>query len=232
MLEIIEQPKNTFVNTPFIISGVADRSVYSISFYTPWRGVNYTLGNTDLKQLTENYQSYSWSKSLKFNTPGDRVIVAEPLNRYGDNLPGEIQIKVKVNTIFHYPVDNDCIVTSPFGLRNGRPHNGIDLAHAKGLKQRPVYAIADGYVRIAVTTCQVGDFQCGGGYGNVLYIEHPSLNKQSRYAHLSDVYVKRDTMVNKGQLIALTGNTGRSFGDHLHFEIREDGLPQNPELFF
>ena len=67
----------------------------------------------------------------------------------------------------------------------------------------------------------------GGGYGNVIYINHPD-GTQTRYAHLSKVLVSPGQYVSQGQKIALSGNTGVSTGPHVHFEIVINGSRVNP----
>ena len=89
-------------------------------------------------------------------------------------------------------------------------HNGIDLANTIGT---PVMASADGRVILA----KVGGYN--GGYGNLIIIAH-SNNIQTVYAHLSAVYVSAGQDVTQGTVIGALGNTGRSTGPHLHFEVR------------
>lgn len=99
-------------------------------------------------------------------------------------------------------------------------HYGVDLACHTGNK---VMAIADGMVtRVAYEE---------KGYGNWIEIRHAD-GVTSRYAHLSKTNIKKGQHVDAGQYIGLSGNTGRSTGPHLHFEIRLGGIPVDPEQFF
>ena len=106
-------------------------------------------------------------------------------------------------------------LTSRFGMRWGRRHNGIDLAAPIGT---PVKA-ADGGTVIFVGT--------EGAYGKLIKIDHGG-GFVTYYGHLSKYHVKKGEKVFKGQKIGAVGNTGRSTGPHLHFEIRKNGVPQNP----
>lgn len=105
-------------------------------------------------------------------------------------------------------------------------HKGIDLGDPVGT---PVRASAAGTISTISTGCQVGNFQCGGGYGNFILISHAD-GYQTRYAHLSEVLVTSGA-VQQGQVIGRTGHTGHSTGPHLHFEILKNGLDLNPEKF-
>jgi murein DD-endopeptidase MepM/ murein hydrolase activator NlpD len=102
-------------------------------------------------------------------------------------------------------------ITGVFGEpRPGHRHAGIDIAAPHGA---PVVASADGIVALVYETAQ------SGGYGNYVCLEHgPSLRTCS--AHLSAVYVRAGQTVGQGQVIGAVGNTGHSFGAHLHFEVR------------
>jgi murein DD-endopeptidase MepM/ murein hydrolase activator NlpD len=97
-------------------------------------------------------------------------------------------------------------------------HTGVDLIAPPGT---PVLAAAGGVVS---TSAYVPE------YGNIVDVDHDN-GLTSRYAHLSKSLVKVGDVVMKGQTIALVGSTGRSTGPHLHFEVREKGIPLNPNKF-
>jgi|LSQX01.3.fsa_nt_gb murein DD-endopeptidase MepM/ murein hydrolase activator NlpD len=107
------------------------------------------------------------------------------------------------------------MLTSRFGSRGGRMHTGIDIGGKTG---DPIYA-ADGG-KVIYTGWD-------GGYGYIVKISHDN-EYESWYAHCSKILVSQGQRVGKGETIARVGNTGRSTGPHLHFEIRKNGVPQNP----
>jgi len=114
---------------------------------------------------------------------------------------------------FHMPVMGR--VTSNFGPRRRRFHNGIDLKLQTGDN---VYSVFDGKVRIA---------QYSRSYGYVVVIRHYN-GLETFYAHLSKLKVKAGDKIKAGEILGLGGSTGRSTGPHLHFEIRYKGHPINP----
>lgn len=114
-----------------------------------------------------------------------------------------------------WPLKDGFTRSSGFGARWGRLHKGIDLAVSVGTT---VYAADGGTVTEA---------QYSGSYGNVVVIDHQN-GQETRYAHNSKLLVKKGDKVYQGQAIAKSGNTGRSTGPHLHFEIRINGEPRNP----
>ncbi len=113
---------------------------------------------------------------------------------------------------------------SPFGFRidpfTGRSalHTGLDFAAAIGT---PVVAAAVGVVVVQ---------EHHPGYGNMVEIDHGN-EMITRYAHLSETFVKKGDIVKRGQKIASVGSTGRSTGPHLHFEVWVSGVPQDPQRF-
>lgn len=107
-------------------------------------------------------------------------------------------------------------VTSNFGKRRRRMHYGIDLGYPTGT---PVVAAFDGIVRVSKSN--------SGGYGNLIVLRHGN-KLETYYAHLSKRLVNPGQLVHAGDTIGLGGNTGRSYGSHLHFETRYLGTPFNP----
>lgn len=119
---------------------------------------------------------------------------------------------------FSIPVKSAFRYTSGFGPRWGRMHNGTDFAGAHGT---PIYSTADGVVTKARRL---------SGYGNVVYVQH-DFGVETRYAHLSKIRVTEGQRVSRGQRIGDMGNTGRSTGTHLHYEVRVGSKPVNPMTY-
>ncbi len=159
-----------------------------------------------------------------------------------------LQSNIELNLNQHPPLEIPLRYSGTYGeLRPNHFHAGVDLK-TQGREGFPVYAVEDGFLsRIKVET---------GSYGKVVYLDHPELNKTTVYAHLNRFspkiqnYIKgeqylhqtyeiqrylRPTQitVKKGEIIGYSGNTGNSFGPHLHFEVRdrESEEPMNPLQF-
>ncbi|MCC5949939.1 MAG: peptidoglycan DD-metalloendopeptidase family protein [Nitriliruptoraceae bacterium] len=116
-------------------------------------------------------------------------------------------------------------VTSPFGPRWGRNHNGVDLRGSVGTT---VVASRPGTVVHVVSSCHpTNSFGCGGGFGNYVLVSHRG-GMATIYAHLSSVSVGVGSQVASGQTVGAVGNSGSSYGAHLHFEVREGGAARNP----
>jgi len=151
-----------------------------------------------------------------------------PFIKYKDNERDELLYKADryLKTIRYLPFGRpvDGLITSGFGRRkdpvNGQTalHTGIDFRSARGSK---VYATADGVVKESFFN---------GGYGNFLLIQHGN-GYATTFSHLQKCLVKTGEKVQRGQLIGLVGNTGRSTGPHLHYEITLDNKPINPYTF-
>lgn len=98
---------------------------------------------------------------------------------------------------------------------HGPGKRGIDIGAPTGTN---IYASAGGTVIAAKTGCMVGSSRCGGGYGNMLIIQHPNGTK-TLYGHMSKVTTHTGEQVDRGEVIGLVGSTGRSTGPHVHFEV-------------
>lgn len=105
--------------------------------------------------------------------------------------------------------------TSPFGPRWGRMHSGLDLDLETG---DPVVSAFEGLVRIS---------QWSDSYGNVVVVRHPN-GLETLYGHLNERKVLSGQYVQAGELLGLGGNTGRSYGSHLHWEVRYLGQAFDP----
>lgn len=122
----------------------------------------------------------------------------------------------------------NAILTSRFYRADGAYHGAIDLAKGQG---SPIYAFADGEVAYVNTGCTVGNYECGNKGGNWVKIKHPN-GYITKYLHLSSVNVRVGQQVKAGQLIGTEGNTGYSFGSHLHFAMEKDGQVVDPEPYW
>ncbi len=119
---------------------------------------------------------------------------------------------------FAMPVQDSFRWTSGFGPRWGRMHEGVDMAAPVGT---PIYAPADGVVIFA-------GWQ--SGYGRLIKIQH-EFGIETRYGHLNAIRVEVGQRVSRGERIGDMGNSGRSTGPHLHYEIRVGGEPLNPMIY-
>ena len=153
------------------------------------------------KETSDNYPIKTWLS----NGVGR---IEEKANETGKKYPG-------------YVLNLNGELTSPFGLRkdpfNDKVcfHAGIDLAMAAGSEVRAAYSgkvIFSGW---------------RGGYGNMVVLQHDN-NYTTSYAHNAKNLVSEGDVIEGGQAIALAGDTGRATGPHLHFELRESGIPIDP----
>ncbi len=125
--------------------------------------------------------------------------------------------RVKTDADFVWPIRGP--LNSPFGPRNGRLHAGIDIGSPH---YQEVVAAADAEVIYANDT--------GGPLGKAVVLQHTG-GMRTVYAHLSIIIARERDTVRQGQAIGGVGDTGRATGPHLHFEIRQDGVPRNPEEY-
>lgn len=139
--------------------------------------------------------------------PVDKIILVGTKERPKTAATGTFQMPIK-----------SYVVTSEYGGRWGRMHDGMDFGAATGTM---IYA-ADGGTVIRASYY--------GGYGYCIEIDHEN-GHVTRYAHCSRLLVNAGDKVYQGQEIGLVGNTGHSFGSHLHFEVRVNGASQNPRNY-
>ncbi len=142
-----------------------------------------------------------------------------------ENTVATVQPQVKGSVPSLYPVEMQYArKSSGFGRRSApvkgasTSHKGVDLAAPIGT---PIYVTGDGVVTRA---------GWANGYGKVVYVDHGN-GIETRYAHMSGFATEAGTPVRKGDLIGYVGSTGRSSGPHLHYEVRIDGVAQNPTSF-
>lgn len=177
-------------------------------------------GAPGVKLVLYNNGTYSYVKDPSI-VAADSVFTecwdpraVNPYKEKPDAIPDRFSIWV-VDSLDAYCCPVVTTPRSPFGFRNGRRHQGIDLPYPTGT---PVPAAFDGKVRIS-------DYV--GGYGNLVVIRHPN-GLETFYAHLSRRDVNSGDWVNAGDIIGLGGSTGRSTGPHLHFEVRYRGAAMDP----
>ncbi|GGX03897.1 hypothetical protein GCM10007384_02080 [Aquimarina muelleri] len=137
---------------------------------------------------------------------------------WGEQLTFPFQLEFQ-DEDFSSPVDGNMVVTSRYGWRRGRPHQGIDIDLHIG---DSVKSILDGKIRY------VGYH---GGHGNTVVVRHHN-GLETVYAHLSQILVKENEDIKKGQTIGKGGVTGNARGSHLHLEVRYKGKSINPEYLF
>lgn len=170
-----------------------------------------------------------WAIAQRYNVPIDEIVETNALSsqniKVGELLviPGATLTAAEKERrlliargglpLFIKPAEGR--ISSRFGMRWGQMHQGLDLAIPTGT---PVRASAAG------TVSQAGN---AGTYGLLVIIKHAN-GIETRYAHNSKLNVKVGQYVKQGDIIAYSGNTGRSTGPHLHFEIRVNGQPQDP----
>ncbi|MFV0385308.1 DUF5930 domain-containing protein [Paracoccus sp. (in: a-proteobacteria)] len=161
--------------------------------------------------LTPLSHSTSGDASLSLGDVKSRKIIVtlDEMNTYRIAIE-KLPLAMPVKSAFRY--------TSGFGRRWGRMHAGIDMAAPVGTK---IYAPGDGVVTFAGRQ---------SGYGNLIKIQH-ALGTETRYGHLSRIRVKVGQRVSQGDVIGDMGNTGRSTGSHLHYEVRMNGRAVDPMRF-
>lgn len=134
----------------------------------------------------------------------------------------EVMNVVLCDSVHGWHIPGDGPVVSPYKVRKGHNHQGVDLDVEYG---GPIYAAFDGIVRVALPT------RYTGGYGNVVVLRHAN-GLETYYGHMTHYVVSTDDLVKAGEIIGYCGSTGRSTGPHLHFETRYQGQSFDPERIF
>lgn len=171
--------------------------------------------------LLYNDNTWHYSKSNDYIASSDvfseawSESVTNPYQVALDSIPETWAVwMVDALSEYHRPT-NATRITSKFGMRHGRRHQGIDIGLPIG---SPLYAVFDGKVRVATTM---------HGYGKVMILRHNN-GLETVYGHMSSFDMKPGDIVHAGDIIGHSGNTGRSTGPHLHFECRYKGLALDP----
>ncbi|MBW2148844.1 MAG: LysM peptidoglycan-binding domain-containing M23 family metallopeptidase [Deltaproteobacteria bacterium] len=182
---------------------------------TLWR-ICKTYG-VDMQEVAEINDISDLSKipaGRRIFIPGaKRVLKVDPKRVFGSK--GRKKISLQKGK-FLWPVRGE--ISSRFGVRDKRMHNGIDIRASKG---RSVRAAQAGRVTYA------GSLR---GYGKIVVIQHAD-DYSTVYAHLGRFSVKRGHSVKKGAVIGRVGDSGNASGPHLHFEVRLRGRPRNPMFY-
>ena len=178
----------------------------------------YTTQEKTLQEPSAGHRKVAALVSYRNDKEVSREILKEEVVMAA--VPKIVEKGTKIPPSYIKPISGGRL-SSSFGRRSAPVkgastyHKGIDWAVPRGTA---VYASSGG------TVTKAG---WGSGYGYVVYIRHPD-GRETRYAHLNKVLVSAGQSVKQGQKIALSGNTGRSSGPHLHFELRINGTAVNP----
>jgi murein DD-endopeptidase MepM/ murein hydrolase activator NlpD len=174
--------------------------------------------NVPAWKLQEFNKGRSFTKGTTIFVPSKGGVIASELN--GRSIASVNYKALRSSSKFLWPVPSSKRVSSGFGRRWGRKHEGIDIAARRGAH---IIAADDGVVVYSGKEL--------GGYGNITVIAH-SGGFFTVYAHADKNYTRKGQKVYRGQVIAAVGSTGRSTGNHLHFEVRRDSHAFDPKKFF
>lgn len=205
-----------------------------VLFILPVSGLEHTVvkGQT-LQSIAKMYKA-DISDILSFNdlTPDSKLVIGDKLiipdgemNDEGGDKPAPnlgSSVARDANYYLLHPIQNLInyfINPTPTGRKtqglHGPGNRGIDIGAPTGTA---IFASAPGIVTAVKTGCKVGQKRCGGGYGNMAIVQHPNGTK-TLYGHMSKLGTKIGSQVSRGEVIGYVGNTGRSTGPHLHFEV-------------
>lgn len=186
--------------------------VYKVKHHDTLKGISkkFMVSSDELLDINNFSDASEIKPGIKIYIPNKKIQLHE------NSKVTAIEPVKKSSKRFIWPTQGH--VSSNFGARGGRPHDGIDIPGALG---SPIHAAMDGKVIYAGRL---------SAYGNLIIIKHKS-NLFTAYAHLSKMIMKKGTSVKQGQKIGEMGRTGRATANHLHFEIREKAKPVDPLLY-
>jgi murein DD-endopeptidase MepM/ murein hydrolase activator NlpD len=171
----------------------------------------------DAKAVNPSVLQNLKTASVTSKALADRAGTAGRANRGEDRSAAKANPERAAQDVWLLPLD-DYVFTSPYGIRWGKLHAGIDLAAPEGTPYKAVHA---------GTVTQAG---YNGGYGYSITVKQAD-NTEVVYAHSRRLLVKVGDKVTAGQVIAEVGNTGYSYGTHLHLEVHVNGTPIDPIVF-
>lgn len=172
------------------------------------------------KNIAELKNSQNKKQSRLKQIESEKRTLENQMSSYTRNQTSRANVNYK-NGRYVWPAPNCHVITSPYGPRWGSFHSGIDISGGRAYGS-PIVAACDGVVIKANSTNS-----WGSGWGYHVMIDHGN-GYATLYAHCSTVNVRAGQQVKAGQVIARIGNTGHSFGAHLHFETWHDGKRYNP----
>ena len=197
------------------------------SQFEPQKEVNLTIaedtssideGETTVAEIVDSMQvGDDWVQVSDYYAIWDSKTI-DPYNlnplEFEDNI--DLRLYEPAKGRFWNLPSNETKITSQFGPRWGRWHEGMDIDLNTG---DPVYSTYDGIVRVTAYD--------GNGYGRFVLVRHYN-GLETLYGHLSKITTEVGQLVKAGDMLGLGGNTGRSYGDHLHYENRYEGNPFSP----
>lgn len=198
-------------------------SLFAIMVDGGWINPTTLLDISSHKLRPQKFEFKRENNYVRVSVAGSKKITTlDPDNANDNPFAGNKSFKIDLQGIerehWSYPLAGAHVI-SPYGSRGKRPHSGVDI------KTRPndkVLAAFDGIVT------QSGPYF---GYGNYIVIRH-AYGFSTCYSHQSRNFVRKGQKVKAGQVIGLTGQTGRATTPHLHFEVRFKGRTINPNIIF
>lgn len=229
---VVEKHVVEDMDKPFETIEKPDSSLYTGTTKVETEGANGVQRVTSkVKYINGDAQPAYITNATIIKEPTNKVVLTGTKS-YGGGYYGGGGTPAPVSGNWGWPTISPYIVTSEYKYRWGRLHAGIDISGC-GFGS-PIYAIGSGTVTEVVSGCPGQGYygsSCGGGYGNVVYVNHGN-GMIVKYAHLNTVTVRAGQTLSRGQVLGTMGNSGSSTGTHLHFEIRINGRAINPRSLY